>query len=139
MPGARDSKGRYARQAQAFHAEREKDGTAPPQALPCSVHMLPFWEAASAAEADLDAAMQLPVAIWLRSGRTETVLPFAVDDAMVQSAAGSLWANVAADGIAADGSSLFRLRLDDIRTRKTGCRTHRGKETSRRLPTDRAI
>lgn len=56
-PELETARERYARQAQAFHAEREKDGTAPPAELPYNVRMLPFWEAVSAAEAELDAAL----------------------------------------------------------------------------------
>ena len=54
VPEVEAARKRYARQSEAFHAEREAAGAAPPQELSHSVRMLPFWEAAVAAEPILD-------------------------------------------------------------------------------------
>jgi hypothetical protein len=56
-PEVEDASKRYARQEKAFHAERVENGTSPPEELPHSVRMLPYWEAAAAAEPNLDAAL----------------------------------------------------------------------------------
>ena len=61
--------------------------------------------------ADLDAAMQLPVAIWRRTGQVETVLPFAIDSARVHSAAGEMHAQAAASD-PAGGGGVYTLQLE---------------------------
>ena len=48
---------RYAQQAEMFHAERAAGGVELPDDLPYNVTMLPFWDAAVAAEPELDAAL----------------------------------------------------------------------------------
>ena len=103
VPEVEAARKRYARQSEAFHAEREAAGAAPPQELSHSVRMLPFWEAAVAAEPILDKvsnqikACAQEAAMWrlFKDGRGE-----AKRGKGGGSASGGAEANGASDGLA---------------------------------------
>lgn len=56
--------------------------------------------------ADLDAGMQLPIAVAQHRGQVQTVLPFAIDEAHVRCSTGEMWANVQG------GEGAMRLVID---------------------------